>query len=111
MKTLKDYIAEAEYAADNPIVGDDFGIEVSSDCLLETYVCEETEDGVVLYADEKMMSLLEEYGFFNEEGDFAPLQVTNISDEDPRIIAGASLQGYISSDRDFLTKKVWTIGF
>ncbi len=74
MKTLKDYIAEAEYAADNPIVGDDFGIEVSSDCLLETYVCEETEDGVVLYADEKMMSLLEEYGFFNEEVNEAEYQ-------------------------------------
>jgi hypothetical protein len=62
MKSLLDYLAEAEYVADTPVTGDDFAINIREEYLLETYICEEAVDGVVLYADEKLMAILESYG-------------------------------------------------
>ena len=67
MKTLKDYIAESETWVGNPTQGDEFDIELAPDHNFESYVVESTEDGVVLYADNKAMSLLESYGCFEEE--------------------------------------------
>jgi hypothetical protein len=67
MKSLRDYLAEAEYAAENPIAGDDFAIIIREECLLETYITEETEDGIVLYADEQVMAILENYNLLDAE--------------------------------------------
>jgi len=61
MKSFLDYLAEANYAAQVPVVGDDFAINIREECLLETYVCEEAIDGVVLFADDRMMEILESY--------------------------------------------------
>jgi hypothetical protein len=69
MKTLKDYIAESETWEAEPAHGDDFDIELAPDHNFESYVVESTEDGVVLYADEKALSLLESYGCFEEDLD------------------------------------------
>jgi hypothetical protein len=63
MKSFKQYLEESAATFDQPAVGDDFAINVREECLLETYVVEETDDGIVLHADEGMMSLLEHYGF------------------------------------------------
>lgn len=62
MKSFKQYLEESAATFDHPTVGDDFAINVREECLLETYVVEETDDGIVLHADEGMMSLLEHYG-------------------------------------------------
>jgi hypothetical protein len=67
MKSLLDYLAEAEYVADTPVTGDDFAINIREEYLLETYICEEAVDGVVLYADEKLMAILESYGLLETE--------------------------------------------
>lgn len=70
MKSLKDYIAECEYEDQHPVVGDNFAIVIREECLLESYVVETDNDGgICLFADDKMMSLLEEYGYFEEESD------------------------------------------
>ncbi len=66
-KTFKDYVAEAEYMAENPVTGDYFAINVREDTLLETWICEETQDGIVLHADDTMMNLLEGYGWLESE--------------------------------------------
>ncbi len=66
-KTFKDYVAEAAHAAKNPVTGDYFAINVREDTLLETWVCEETQDGIVLHADDTMMNLLEGYGWLESE--------------------------------------------
>jgi hypothetical protein len=45
MKSLRDYLAEAEYSADNPVPGDYFDIEIDTDTLIETVVTEIQADG------------------------------------------------------------------
>jgi hypothetical protein len=67
MKSFRDYLAEAEYVVDTPVAGDDFAINIREECLLETYICEEAADGVVLYADEKLLAILESYGLLETE--------------------------------------------
>ena len=66
MKTLHDYISESETWATTPQPGDDFDIELAPDHLIESYVVETLEDGVVIEADAHAMSLLEEYGCMTE---------------------------------------------
>ena len=50
MKTLRDYITETEAWIDEPATGDDFAINLREECLIETYVVDTVEDGVVLQA-------------------------------------------------------------
>jgi hypothetical protein len=66
MRTLKDYISEAEVYVDQPSAGDKFDIELAPDQLIETYVLESTDNELVLQADETTMSLLESFGCFDE---------------------------------------------
>lgn len=61
MKSFKDYLSEAEYAAENPVVGDYFDIELSPTELLESEVVDVTEDGIVIQVTESVLSLLEGY--------------------------------------------------
>jgi hypothetical protein len=72
MKSLREYLKESEDQFSRPVRGDNFAINIREECLLETYICDETSDGIVLHADEKMMSLLESYGFLSE-GDISQL--------------------------------------
>ena len=67
MKTLRDYFTETAAWAETPVPGDDFAIELAPDHLIESYVIETTDDGIVIYGDERVVSLLEEYGCTNEE--------------------------------------------
>ena len=67
MKSLREYIAESERAAGRPVAGDFFEINIREETLLETYVCDETEDGIVLFADDTTMRVLEDYGYLGEE--------------------------------------------
>lgn len=66
MKTLRDYITETEAWINEPATGDDFAINLREECLIETYIVDTTEDGVVLQADEQVMALLEQYGLIGE---------------------------------------------
>jgi hypothetical protein len=67
MKTLSDYLMEAERAYSQPVRGDYFAINMCEETLLETWVCDETPDGIVLHADERAMQLLEAYGYLGDE--------------------------------------------
>ena len=62
MKSLKDYLPEAEQWIDNPVKGDSFDIELAPDHLIESYVVETTDDGIVINGDSRMIELLESYG-------------------------------------------------
>ena len=62
MKTLKDYISDSETWAAGPAQGDDFAINIREECLVESYVVDTVEDGVVIAADERMIGILESYG-------------------------------------------------
>ena len=61
MKSLRDYLAEEEFAVSNPVPGDHFDIEVNTDTLIETVVVGLTEDGdIIIDLDEAAFSLLED---------------------------------------------------
>ncbi len=67
MKNFRDYLSESEQAADTPVAGDTFAINIREECLIESVVVESRDDGVVIAADEGMMRLLESYGYTFEE--------------------------------------------
>lgn len=61
MKTFKDYVAESEYALNNPVVGDYFDLELSPVELIESEVVEIVEDGIVIVINDAVQALLEDY--------------------------------------------------
>jgi hypothetical protein len=65
-RKLQDYIKESEAWISAPAVGDDFGINIREECLVESHIVDVTEDGVVLAADDKMIQILESYGMLDE---------------------------------------------
>jgi len=67
MKSLRNYLEESDYAANNPVAGDTFAINIREECLIESVVVESRDDGVVIAADEGMMQLLESYGYTFEQ--------------------------------------------
>jgi hypothetical protein len=67
MKNFRDYLSESEEAATNPVAGDTFAINIREECLIESVVVESRDDGVVIAADDRMMQLLESYGYTFEQ--------------------------------------------
>ena len=65
MKKLTDYINQIDQQ--DPCVGDPVGIETSFEDLIETYVVDVLEDGVVVESDQKMIHLLESCGCYFED--------------------------------------------
>lgn len=66
MKNLREYIAESDQAWSKPVPGDYFAINIREETLFETYVCDQTADGIVIYADDVGMKLLADYGYLGE---------------------------------------------
>lgn len=68
MKTFRDYLVEAELTEGNPAVGDVFELEIARDeTLIETYIVDVFEDGIVLEADDTMMRILMHVGYLTED--------------------------------------------
>jgi hypothetical protein len=68
MKTFSDYLTEAEYLAENPAVGDVFELEIArEEIMLETYVVDIVEDGIVIEADDTIMRILTHVGYLTED--------------------------------------------
>ena len=68
MKSFSDYLIEAELTEGNPAVGDYFDLEIARDeTLIETYIVDVFEDGIVLEADDTMIELLRHAGYLNED--------------------------------------------
>ena len=62
MKSLQEYITEGQQRLAGPAVGDSFDIELDFDQLIESYIVDVVEDGIVLNGDTDMMQLLESAG-------------------------------------------------
>lgn len=62
MKSLREYLAESEYAMTNPVVGDSVIFDIRQECLVETAVLESKNGRVILEADAVMMEILSDYG-------------------------------------------------
>jgi len=67
MKSLKEYIVESTQWLDNPAVGDDFAINIKEDCLIESHIIGVEEDRLCIEADEKLIAILESYGYTVED--------------------------------------------
>lgn len=63
MKSLQEYITEGQQRLAGPAVGDSFDIELDFDQLIESYIVDVVEDGIVLNGDADMMQLLESAGY------------------------------------------------
>ena len=75
MKTLREYIEQVEESYADPSVGDYFDLEIARDeTLLETYVVDIVEDGIVIEADDTMMRILTHAGYLNENSNMRPAQ-------------------------------------
>ena len=75
MKTLIEYIEQVEESYEDPTVGDYFDLEIARDeTLLETYVVDVVEDGIVIEADDTMMRILTHVGYLNEDSNMPTAQ-------------------------------------
>lgn len=67
MKSLREYIDIVEDLYEHPTIGDIFEMEIARDeTLLETYVVDIIEDGIVIEADDTMMRILTHVGYITE---------------------------------------------
>ena len=63
MKTLRDYLAEAELHQHRPLTGDGFAFELADGTLLETYVMDQDDRGdILLDSTDNIYALLEQWG-------------------------------------------------
>ena len=67
MKSFKDYLSETEHYLENPVVGDDIAFNLKEDTLVESYIVESLDDGVVIACDEQMIDIFESFGYEVEE--------------------------------------------
>ena len=67
MKSLRTYLSESESRYSGPVTGDDFAININGECLLESYVVDVDNNAIVLAADNRMISFLEQYQMLGEE--------------------------------------------
>jgi hypothetical protein len=75
MKSFREYLQEAELMEDTPSTGDVFEIEIArEELVLETTVVDVLEDGIVIEADETMMSILRHVGYLAEDSNMPPAQ-------------------------------------
>lgn len=75
MKTFREYLQEAEYFEDRPGIGDYFDLEIARDeTLIETFVVDVVEDGIVLEADDTVLQILRQAGYLNENSNLPPAE-------------------------------------
>jgi len=73
MKTLREYIEQVEESYADPIVGDYFDLEIARDeTLIETYVVDVVEDGIVIEADDTILKILRQVGYLTEGVNLLP---------------------------------------
>jgi hypothetical protein len=77
MKTFREYLQETELMESNPSVGDVFELEIArEEIVLESYVVDVVEDGIVIEADDTMMRILMHVGYLTENSNMFTAQDT-----------------------------------
>jgi hypothetical protein len=75
MKSLREYIEIVEDSYEHPTIGDVFEMEIARDeTLIESYVVDVLEDGIVIEADDTMISILRHVGYLNEDSNMPTAQ-------------------------------------
>lgn len=72
MKSLKEYLAEAELFESTPSIGDVFEIEIArEEIVIESTVVGYMDDGIVIEADDTMMKILIHVGYLTEDSNMS----------------------------------------
>lgn len=66
MKSLREHLEQVERDGISPSRGDTFAIEIGDHCLIESYVVDVVEDGIVIHADDTALKMLSEAGCTTE---------------------------------------------
>lgn len=75
MKTFREYLTETEEQLTTPSVGDYFDLVIARDeTLIETFIVDVLEDGVVIEADDTMIRILTHAGYLNEDSNMPPAE-------------------------------------
>ena len=68
MKSLREYIEIVEDSHEYPTIGDIFEMEIARDeTLIETFVIDVLEDGIVVEADDTTLEILRHVGYLSED--------------------------------------------
>ena len=82
MKSLKEYLAEAELFESTPSIGDVFEIEIArEEIVIESTVVGYMDDGIVIEADDTMMKILMHVGYLTEDSNM-PTDMPTARDSD-----------------------------
>jgi hypothetical protein len=101
MKSLKDYLAESEYRAVNPVEGDDFVFEFEDGTAVETYIIETSADEILVDASEETWAVMEQWmGFEHVLSEGIECEAELDEDQDAAVVAQKEIDDEITDHAD-----------
>ncbi len=101
MKSLRDYLAESEYRAVNPVEGDDFVFEFDDGTAVETYIIEASADEILVDATEETWAVMEQWvGFADILSEGVECEAELEEDQDAAIVAQKEIDDEITDHAD-----------
>jgi hypothetical protein len=99
MKSLRDYLAESEYRAVNPVEGDDFVFEFDDGTAVETYILEASADEILVDATEETWAIMEQWmGFDDMLAEGCACEAELDEDQDAAVLAQKEIDNDIVDD-------------
>ena len=99
MKSLRDYLAESEYRAVNPVEGDDFVFEFDDGTAVETYILEASADEILVDATEETWAIMEQWmGFDDMLAEGCACEAELDEDQDASVLAQKEIDNDIVDD-------------
>ncbi len=99
MKSLKDYLAESEYRAVNPVKGDDFVFEFDDGTAVETYILEASADEIIVDATEETWAVMEQWiGFDDILAEGIECEAELEEDQDAAVVAQKEIDDKVVGD-------------
>ena len=97
MKSLRDYLAESEYRAVNPVKGDDFVFEFDDGTAVETYILEASADEILVDATEETWAVMEQWmGFEHILSEGIQCEAELDEDQDAAVVAQKEIDDEIT---------------
>ena len=101
MKSLRDYLAESEYRAVNPVEGDDFVFEFDDGTVVETYIIEASADEILVDATEETWAVMEQWmGFDDILAEGCACEAELEEDQDSAVVAQKEIDDEITDHAD-----------
>lgn len=105
MPSLRDYIAESEYRATNPVAGDDFVFEFDDGTEVATYILEASEDEILVAANPETIAIMEQWcglsDILYEDADFSQCEAELEQDS----ITESSIKHMMHKDAERMSRK------